>query len=346
MMKITINGKDVELLKDVPEYYCYISEMSNQLLDMARDGMKTWVSEEVWNNMNVSLWIYTEEQVNAFVKQQDGNNYIALSVGLLQEFYEVTKEFIEQDKLNLVFNISEERKDSYRRVLFLFMMHFVIAHEFAHILHGHLRYGRDEKIIHEIINNAEVENLELNWITQLKEYDADSFAAHNLAIKMLNDWSDNIEYLREWFDLLCMTIYLCFCVFARNSKRNFDNYFQRDIMQYDHPYPGIRMYYTVVAMMDMICSNKEMNDDLYRIFSSGYDTIISYEKKVLGTPKLKECYFSISSTEKGVQHMMNLVNGWNDKIDEYNKYAYIPLSKNEYIKQMSFFLDEKGEFLS
>lgn len=42
--------------------------------------------------------------------------------------------------------------------------------------------------------------------------------------------------------------------------------------------------------------------------------------------------------------MMNLVNGWNDMINEYNKYAYIPLSKNTYIKQMSFFLNENGDF--
>lgn len=55
--------------------------------------------------------------------------------------------------------------------------------------------------------------------------------------------------------------------------------------------------------------------------------------------------FFVLSTEKGVQQIMNLVNGWNDMVDEYNKYAYIPLSKNAYIEQMSFFIDEKGEFL-
>ena len=116
-------------------------------------------------------------------------------------------------------------------------------------------------------------------------------------------------------------------------------------MEYDHPYPGIRMNYSIVAMMDMICSNKELNDGLRKVFNSGYHVIISYERKVLETQRLKECYFSISNTEKGVQQIMNLVNGWNDRVDEYSKFAYIPLSKNEYIEQMSFYLDEKGEFL-
>lgn len=344
-MKIDVDGKEVELLKDVPEYYCYISELSNQLLDNARSGIKTWVSKDVLDKMNISIWVYADERVNAFAKQQDGNNYIALSVGLLQQFYEATKAFIEQDRLYLVFNISEDKKDTYRQVLFMFMMHFVIAHEFAHILHGHLRYGCDERIICEILSNANIENIELNWITQLKEYDADSFAAHNLAKKMLNDWSDNIDYLKEWFDMLCISIYLCFSVFAKNSKRDFSNYFNRDIMEYNHPYPGIRMHYTIVAMIDMICSNKELNDGLRSVFYSGYHIIISYERKVLETQRLKECYFSISNTEKGVQQMMNLVNGWNDMIGEYNKYAYITLSKNSYIKKMSFFLDENGEFI-
>lgn len=49
--------------------------------------------------------------------------------------------------MNLVFIIRDDRKDSYRQVLFMFMIHFVIAHEFAQILHGHLRYGYNEKIM-------------------------------------------------------------------------------------------------------------------------------------------------------------------------------------------------------
>lgn len=48
----------------------------------------------------------------------------------------------------------------------------------------------------------------MNWITQLKEYDADSFATYNLAIKMLNDWSDNIEYLQEWFDFMYVDLFM------------------------------------------------------------------------------------------------------------------------------------------
>lgn len=84
-MKIDVDGKEVELLKDVPEYYCYISELSNQLLDNARSGIKTWVSKDVLDKMNVSIWVYADERVNAFAKQQDGNNYIASdSITLLE----------------------------------------------------------------------------------------------------------------------------------------------------------------------------------------------------------------------------------------------------------------------
>ena len=54
-MKIDVDGKEVELLKDVPEYYCYISELSNQLLDNARSGINTWVSKDVLDKMNVSI---------------------------------------------------------------------------------------------------------------------------------------------------------------------------------------------------------------------------------------------------------------------------------------------------
>ena len=54
------------------------------------------------------------------------------------------------------------------------------------------------------------------------------------------------------------------------------------------------------------------------ILGSGSDAVISYEKNVLGKEKIKECYYSVAFTEKGAQHVMNLHNGWQEKIGHFN----------------------------
>ncbi len=79
--RIIRSGKEVELLKYVPDYYL-IAERVNRILDQLRVGISTWVTSDRFNDMNVSIWIYNDIKVNAFCCFQNGYNYIALSVGL------------------------------------------------------------------------------------------------------------------------------------------------------------------------------------------------------------------------------------------------------------------------
>ncbi len=60
-------------------------------------------------------------------------------------------------------------------MLYFYMLNFTIAHEFAHIAHGHLKENRCNNYIDEIFELDEEEKSR-NWATQLKEYDADSLA--------------------------------------------------------------------------------------------------------------------------------------------------------------------------
>ena len=68
-------------------------------------------------------------------------------------------------------------------------------------------------------------------------------------------------------------------------------------------------------------------EDTMTILGSGSDAVISYEKNVLGKEKIKECYYSVAFTEKGAQHVMNLHNGWQEKIEHFNEYAYMEIEK-------------------
>ena len=55
--------------------------------------------------------------------------------------------------------------------------------------------------------------------------------------------------------------------------------------------------------------------------------------------------FQASNTEKGVQHLMNLHNGWQELVDYYNQYAYFPIEKMERIDGLLASPDESGSFI-
>lgn len=274
----------VELFEYVDDFYL-ISETANKTLKQLRIGLPTWFSKEKYNEMNVSIWVYHDETVNAFCYYKDSTNYIALSVGLLKAFWDVAEDFANHEKLSMVFKISGENKSHLIDSLYFYMLNFTIAHECGHIVHGHLREKSGENCIDEMLQMSnEIEGHERkarNWHTQLKEYDADSFAVSIQSLLFLQEWSDNNRVNFANFDIMFIANYLCFQTFAEKMGRSFDAYLMKDIEEYDHPHPGIRMYYSIILYSFWIGRVRDFGEDTMAILNSGSHAVISYDKSVL-----------------------------------------------------------------
>lgn len=344
------SGELINLFEYMEDFYLIANEANNALKQL-RIGLPTWVSKEQYSEMNISLWVYYDDiHPNAFCYYVDGNNYIALSSRLLVELWNAAEDFTNKEKLSLVFKLSEDNKHSYAEALYFYMLNFIIAHEFGHIAHGHLKdnnckTGIDEMLmtINETSDKYRQTN---NWLTQLKEYDADSFAVAINSILFLQQWSDDFKANLSNFDKLFVSNYLCFQVFAEKTGRNFDMYFSKNVAEYDHPYPGIRMYYTFIWYSYWIGRVRGFGEDTMKILYSGCHAILAYEKSILENEEIKECYFSVALTEKGVQHIMNLHNGWKEIINQLNQFAYCPIEEVDAIDSIPFSLDENGCFIN
>lgn len=348
VMKKTISrkGEQITLLESVPDYYL-ISDKANTTLNRLREGVQTWVSKEQYKEMNISIWVYNDTRVNAFCSYIDEHNYIALSVGLFFAFEKTATEFIEQEGFDKVFELSDNNKSRIIDVLFTCMINYTLAHEVGHIAHGHLKDGICDNGIDEMmVQTQEGNDLAKNWCTQLKEYDADSFAVEIQSLLFLQNWSEDIKRNISNFDIMFLANYLCFRTFAENTGRNFDDYCSKNIAASDHPHPGIRMYYSVINYTYWIGRVVGYTAETVAVISSGCHAVVAYEKNVLEKEKIKECYYSVGFTEKGSQHVMSLHNEWQELIDHYNKYAYITIEKTGDITNMPVSVNEEGVFLS
>lgn len=340
--KIIRSGKEVELLEYVPDMYLIHSD-ANKALNILRKGIQTWASPEKTHEMNISIWVYNDLRVNAFCCYRDFQNYIALSVGLFFHFVNTANSFIDQERFPLVFKLSEDRKPHIRDALFFNMLNITIAHEYGHIAHGHLRDGSSANGIDEALEITDEEsNKADNWNTQLKEYDADSFAVAIQSLLLLQEWGSDVKSNIANVDMIFLANYLCFLTFAKKTGRNFDQYMEKEISEVDHPHPGIRMYYSVLLYSFWIGRIKGYSEDVLYTLSSGMHAVIAYESIVLEAKEIKECYFSVAFTEKGCQHIMNLNNGWQERIDDYNNYAYIPIERLGDIDSLPVSVNQNG----
>lgn len=348
MRKKTIirSGRKIVLYEFIPDLYEKLA-WANGVLKQLRKGIHTWVSKKTFDEMNVSIWIYEDDKANAFCSYIDGENYISLSIGLIMDFWNEANEFVDQEDFSLVFKLNEKNKAHYIDALFFYMLNNTIAHEFGHIAHGHLKKGDCENYIDEMLRITDEDgNNSKNWITQLKEYDADIFAATLQSNLFLQNWDDNLKVNLANFDMMFLANYLCFRVFAEKFGRDFKDYAAKNTDEFDHPYPGIRMYYTIIVYAYWLGEVHGYTEDVFSILSSGYHAIIAYEKQVLNKENIKDSYYSVAFTEKGSQHIMNLNNQWEELVDEYNEYSFIPIQKLGDIDIMPFSVDENGDFFS
>lgn len=205
-----------------------------------------------------------------------------------------------------------------------------------------------KKVMEKIkINKAEIE---------LLEYIPDFYSIAKITNPLLSEMRPGIKtwVSEDVFQKMQVSIWIVNDIrvnaFAKryegkNSNRDFSNYQEKDIESYDHPYPGIRMYYCSLAICDLLIRVKGDNELTRELISSGFDAMISYEKRALGKEKYRDSYFSIAGTKKGAMHIRALVNGWNELVDEYNRYSYVTIYKNDNVESLSYFLGEDGEFL-
>ncbi len=349
MKTVTVTGRDgpVELQEFVEPFYLF-SGKANRVLERLRLGLPTWVSTDVYNEMRLSLWTYNDLRVNGFSLCEGGKNYIALSAGLLAAMLKEAEEFVDKERLSLVFHIREDNKQHLKDTLYFFMANFAVAHEFGHIVHGHLRDGVGANYIDEMFlettGSSDEEKRASNWRIQLREYDADCVAVAVQSLLFIQQWQSDIRANLSNFDKMFIANYLCFRTFAESMGRDFSDYMTKDVDAYDHPHPGIRMMYSLIHYYSWLIRLRGENPDTLAILESGCHAVIAYEKEVLETEKLKQCYFSVASTSKGVQHIMHLHNEWQKLVDHYNDYAFIPIETMENIDGMMAALDKDGSF--
>ena len=215
-------------------------------------------------------------------------------------------------------------------------------------MHGHLRDGVGANYIDEMFlettGSSDEEKRASNWRIQLREYDADCVAVAVQSLLFIQQWQSDIRANLSNFDKMFIANYLCFRTFAESMGRDFSDYMTKDVDAYDHPHPGIRMMYSLIHYYSWLIRLRGENSDTLAILESGCHAVIAYEKEVLETEKLKQCYFSVASTSKGVQHIMHLHNEWQKLVDHYNDYAFIPIETMENIDGMMAALDKDGSF--
>lgn len=339
---VKIDGRTIEipLYEGIDDFYL-LAPLTNSILDGLRQDVKTWFTPEVYEKLNLVILVEDSDAVNAFAAKNNDKHIVALSRGLMLLSHNEIMKWIESPNFTEVYKLSDKNKPSFIEYLYKNMICFIIAHEIGHIVNGHVD-ARSGAFCY--IDELTSEKEEENWSTQLREYDADCFATRICSQIRLGKCRENKELTICEFDRLGIVMLLTFNLLSLSRKQEFINYMDMDTAAIDHPHPGIRIHYCLVMMADELLTVWS-EKDTKEIFSVVFDGIIRTDKYLFHKEKYKECIYSVAGTEKGAQHIMNLINSWNKVVDEYEKYAYIPVRRTDDLESYLVSVDDEGNVL-
>lgn len=184
------------------------------------------------------IWFTDSEVIDAFATKENETYYMFINKAIIEE----QKEYLE--KLNWKFLIDSGIKEEYIDSLIEYGLYFVIFHEYAHILCGHVEA-----------------NLEDHEDKKAEECEADMFSMDYL-INFLLHTKESIEWSSE-IEKLFLAIYFMMENSQANEYREFyndkliQNYYDPErIEKRDHPLNAQRIIYLYEMLNILIVDEK------------------------------------------------------------------------------------------
>lgn len=184
------------------------------------------------------IWFTDGEVIDAFATKENETYYMFINKAIIEE----QKEYLE--KLNWKFLIDSGIKEEYIDSLIEYGLYFVIFHEYAHILCGHIEA-----------------NLEDHEDKKAEECEADMFSMDYL-INFLLHTKESIEWSSE-IEKLFLAIYFMMENSQANEYREFyndkliQNYYDPErIEKRDHPLNAQRIIYLYEMLNILIVDEK------------------------------------------------------------------------------------------
>ena len=209
---------------------------------------------------------------------------------------------------------------------------FLIWHEFAHVIFGHVDY------VHSVLGSFEIEEIEgekepHNWldalVSQTLEMEADGFAT-NRGLDILDVLITNPDaltselrpYLNDWSSAIKMWVFAIYTFFRLFSNQNN----VRGIEKASHPVPAVRS----ILVLATVCTILQPKNDaafLERVSKICIDAAAAVEgafEEIL-QQKLDLTHFSFIMQEEASAHGHFLMKNRNAIIPLLQPFTYAPL---------------------
>ena len=330
------------------------AERINKSVERMRQLLEATYPRAELGDIEYELYVYESEEVNAFSAKTEEGYVIAFSTAVFIKFYKVVKNMFLVEEIRRWFGIPPTQAEDCINAIYDYMNWFIAFHELFHIINGHCKWLSGMGIFHaeKLTKNERGDNLQIQIVESDADYCAIQACVNLIFIQIINEgaFDENtdldrchelIEAAKQEILFMEFAVYQIFLLFSQDEKAigNMD-----DLLKYDHPYASIRMAYSFAAMiyqLSFYLTMDEVTELVYKIAG----ICIAYDRIYYAEEVFQRSLVSLAFTERGVQHVMLLHNGWNHIVDQLSKYSHIKLKEKEEIPELQYWVKEDGTMM-
>lgn len=330
------------------------AERINKSVERMRHLLEATYPRAELGDIEYELYVYESEEVNAFSTKTEEGYVIAFSTAVFIKFYKVVKNMFFVEEIRKWFEVSPTQTEYCINAIYDYMNWFIAFHELFHIINGHCKWLSVMGIFHaeKLTKNERRDNLQIQIVESDADYCAIQACVNLIFIQIINEGAfdektdsvrryDLIEAAKQEILFMEFAVYQIFLLFSQEEKAIGNT---EDLLKYDHPYASIRMAYSFSVMIYQLSSFLPM-DEVKELVYKIAGICIAYDRIYYAEEAFERSLVSLAFTERGVQHVMRLHNGWNHIVDQLNKYSYIKQKEKEEISELQYWVKEDGTMM-
>lgn len=332
------------------------AERINKSLVRMRQLLEATYPREHLGKIEYELYTYESEEINAFSVEKDGCYVIAFSTAMFLQFYKRLKNLFLVKEICEWFETEPTEAEYCVNAVYDYMIWFVTFHEFFHVINGHCKYLSERGLFYAEQSREQVsdDNLLFQTLESDADYSAVTACVQFIFVQAKNSgaFDDSVDEDKRRLLIkvaeaeviyLGFAVYHTFLLFSCAQKEKMTDCVNT-MLRYDHPYASIRMAYSFMAITYQLGYFLKM-DEIVILLRKIDEIFIAYDRIYYAEESFEKSLVSLAFTEKGVQHIMLLHNGWNNLVEDLRKHAHINLERKEELDQLNYWVNDDGTMM-
>ena len=282
------------------------------------------------SDLNIYPFCFDDRNVinaTCFLSPKGKNYFVGIPTGTILRLYDLLNEFLYDEKIRDIPLLKEIMADDLFVSLYVNALHYIVKHEYMHIIYGHCLYANQRGMYYMEESCHPNQDSSINQMkNQAMELIADVFAVKDSISQILPLCNGNITLLKQNVLIYYLSILFVFSIFYIDEHIDWeDPGIIHSLIQESHPCISTRFFYIADAVdSELLFQFRQISEETVLKMVEEIDKVIDlvYQISAQYNKYFKMELVEPAYSKAGLIYYKNIMNACKEVVGENNDFAF------------------------